>query len=34
MLRQAPERWPAWLAKEPADGAHLKALLVPTLQTT
>ena len=25
----APEAWPAWLGEEPADEAHLKALLAP-----
>jgi putative SOS response-associated peptidase YedK len=25
----APEAWPAWLGEEPADQAHLKALLAP-----
>jgi putative SOS response-associated peptidase YedK len=25
----APEGWPAWLGEEPADEAHLKALLAP-----
>ena len=24
-----PEAWPAWLGEEPADPAHLKALLGP-----
>jgi len=24
-----PEAWPAWLGEEPADPAHLKALLAP-----
>jgi len=25
----APEAWPAWLGEEPADEAHLTALLAP-----
>jgi putative SOS response-associated peptidase YedK len=25
----APEAWPAWLGEEPADEAHVKALLAP-----
>ena len=30
----APEAWPAWLGEQPADEAHVKALLgPPTLPT-
>jgi hypothetical protein len=25
----APEAWPAWLGEQPADEAHVKALLAP-----